>query len=267
MITLLPHVFVGIAFCGFIALMPVPSDAQPYRRSCHFVVEVVPQGAGLEDILYSFRIYGTTPRYSRVNDLRRVIRDYGTTCLQTHWANRDADGAPPECREPTHFEMQEYPFTAMADQIRNDLCDANPGELRLTADVELFIRGERGCIERDEERGVVDPARYIVLAPNYQLTCPARDIGGFENVEPSPPAAPSHPNTRFPGNDITLIELEDAEGWQACWQACEETAACHAWTFRDAGTSGARYTGPICLLKSEVGEMVEDDCCQSGVRG
>lgn len=245
---------------AFMVNLPTPASA--YRRSCHFVVELNPEGERLEPVIYSFRVYGTTERYTRVNDLRRSIRSSVTTCLQSHWANRDAESPPASCTDLADtFEMQECPFSEMAEQFRDDICDANLEEQRLTVDIEVFIRGKRGCLERDEERGVVDPAAYVVIAPDYNITCPIGDSGSWGTY-----FRPPLPNTRLPGMDILpWIALEGDQDWRACDEHCENTAGCEAWTLRGAGTSGPSRPEPQCILKSGTPQAVEDDCCQSGI--
>ena len=245
---------------SILATGAAPVEAQ-HRRSCHFVVEVVPTDGASEQLIYSFRVYGTVQYRSQANDLRRDIRRDVTTCLQSHWANRDAGSAPAAC--DTRFEMQEYPFTSLAEQIRDDLCNANRDALRVTADVELFIRGERGCIERDEERGVVDPAAYIVLAPGYQLVCPIRDAGGSEAYFPFTRL----PGVRLPGHDLAQVPMTRSQGPDDCEAECADYGtACQAWTYRGPGTSGARYPDGVCLLKSAGRNETNDPCCESGIR-
>ena len=78
------------------------------------------------------------------------------------------------------------------------------------------------------------------------------------------PAAATYlplPNTRLPGNDLYLIEL-DAPNWMLCRQACTEDERCGAWTYRKPNAG----SGPICLIKSRAGLPVPDTCCRSGVK-
>jgi hypothetical protein len=146
----------------------------------------------------------------------------------------------------------------MYTQIREDICDANRAETRLTADIELFIRGHRGCLERDEERGVVDPAAYVMIAPNVRINCPIREGGGSEMGGPAPLE-----NTRLPGHDLPGGRSNGLASWRECREQCVFADGCGAWTFRPAGVWGESQS--VCLLKSRAASQVEDSCCTSGI--
>ncbi|MEZ5667575.1 MAG: PAN domain-containing protein [Alphaproteobacteria bacterium] len=231
-----------------------------HERSCYFTLEVNPTDASQQNAIYPFTVFNTVQYLTQVNDGRRAIRQHVTGCVETHWNDRNAT-RPFACQDSGRIDMAQYPFQNMYEQIRQDLCDANRDAVRLPVNVTLFIRGERGCLERDEDVGV-DPVAWAVIATSHQLNCPIREGGGWEMSGPQPPANPPLPNTRLPGHDIGAQAVDD---WQACWTLCERTDGCAAWTFRAAGTSGPG-SAALCLLKDGVGVQVADGCCQSGTR-
>lgn len=253
-------VFTHAAVVLFAVVAALPAMAQ-HERSCHIVVEINPTEAGLTDKIYSFRIFNTVDRRSQANDGRRAIRQRVTSCLQTHWNDRNTT-RPSLCQDAGRIDMSQYPFENMFEEIRQDICGANRDELRLNVDVELFVRGERGCLERDEERGVVDPAAYVVIARGFRFNCPIPEGGGWEMG--GAPAAPPLPGIRLPGRDIAPPR-EIANRWQECWGLCEATDACGAWTFREPGTWRGTDSA-VCLLKSGAGPQVVDTCCHSGIK-
>lgn len=235
------------------------------RRSCHFVVEVNPTDDGLEHVIYSFRVFNTVGNRFQFNDARRVIRRRVIDCVLAHWNDRN-ETPPYACRDWGRVEMSEYPFQNIYEEMRQRICETNRDELRLPVNIEMFIRGRRGCLERDEERGVVDPAVRISIASNFEFNCPAREGSRFEMI-PAPPDTPPLLNIRLPGNDLRDIgpQHRQAETWQECWRRCEYNDDCRAWTFRAAGTSGTG-SAALCLQKSGVTIQVPDTCCQSGIK-
>ncbi|MCP4380015.1 MAG: hypothetical protein GY798_01060 [Hyphomicrobiales bacterium] len=246
---------------GLLAVSGAKPVLAQHERSCHIVVEVNPTDAGLAGKIYSFRILNTVDRRSQANDGRRAIRQRVTSCLQTHWNDRNTN-RPSLCQDADRINMSQYPFESMFEEIRQDICGANRDQLRVNVDVELFIRGERGCLERDEERGVVDPAAYVVIASNFRLNCPIPEGGGWEMG--GAPATPPLPNIRLPGRDIPPPR-EVSNDWKECWRLCEATDECGAWTFRAPGTWPGTASA-VCLLKTGAGVHVPDACCQSGIK-
>jgi len=246
---------VGVAAVA--AANPVMAD---YRRSCHFEVEVKPTESGLEAVIYTFRIFNTVEHRRDANDGRRAIRQRVTNCILGHWNDR-SETRPYACQDSGRIEMSQYPFNNMYEQIRQGVCDKNREQLRLPVNIKMFIRGERGCLEYREDRGV-DPVAIVSIASNFRFNCPIREGGAFE---PSPPL----PRTRLPGNDLHGIGAQaEAETWQECRDRCERLDACRAWTWRAAGTSGALAEGAaLCLLKSAAATPVPDPCCHSGIKG
>jgi hypothetical protein len=156
--------------------------------------------------------------------------------------------------------MSQYPFNDMYEQVRQDVCDKNR-DVRLPVNIKMFVRGKRGCVERDEE-AIVDPVGIISVASNYELNCPARECGAFE---PSPPL----PRTRLPRHDLHGIGAQaEAETWEECRDRCERLDACRAWTWCAPHTSGALAEGAaLCPLQSGADPRVSDPCCHSGIKG
>jgi hypothetical protein len=241
---------------------PVMADE---RRSCRFEVEVKPTESGREDVIYTFVVFNTVEHRIDANDGRRAIRQRVTNCILGHWNDRN-ETRPYACQDSGRIEMSQYPFNNMYEQIRQDICDKNRDQLRLPVNIKMFIRGERGCLERSEDRGV-DPVAVVSIASNYRFNCPIREGGASERGPGTPPDRPPLPNIRLPGNDLLDIPLAErqVETWQQCWSKCDANNNCLAWTFRAANTPG---TGPhaLCLQKSGEGAHVSDTCCQSGVK-
>ncbi len=147
---------------------------------------------------------------------------------------------------------------------------------RQSVDLVLFIRGDRGCVEHYGSSGYLDPVERVEIASGYWIDCPTPQ----EIVQPetgqigiAPPqqltcvgesCAPPLPNTRLPGHDISDSAIP-GRTWRTCQHSCQDNAACRAWTFRRAGTSGAG-SPEHCLLKSEAGTQTPDACCDSGIK-
>jgi hypothetical protein len=152
-----------------------PALAQPYRRSCHFVVEVNPIGPG-EGVTYSFRVFRIVQSLREANDGRRDIRQHVTICVRGHWNDRN-ETRPYACQDWGYgSDMEQYPFDNMYQQIRQDICHANRAPVRrhnVPVNIEMYIRGERGCLERSEDRGV-DPVAIVSIARNFNFDCPRR---------------------------------------------------------------------------------------------
>lgn len=248
---------------GTLAITGTSPAVAQHERSCHLVVEVNPTGTGLEGLIYSFRVFINVSRRSQANDGRREVRQHVTDCVLAHWNDRN-ETRPYACQDWGRANMEQYPFNNMYEQIRQDICDKNRNELRLPVNIEMFIRGKRGCLEYSEERGVVDPAARVEIASNFTFNCPIREGGRFECVGEC--CEPPLPHIRLPGNDLPggVIPTPD-EGWCDCQARCERNTDCQAWTWRDAGTSGPG-SPEYCLLKSQAGQRIQDDCCHSGIK-
>ena len=254
----------------FAAASPAAAD---YRRSCRAALEIRPAGSSTAIEAYQWRVYNTVTWYHEVNEARREARRAIVTCVESHWDARDDGSAPHACQTRGSLEFDDYPFTHLAGQLRDDLCRATD-EVRLDVDLVLFIDGERGCVV---DGGNINPATRVDIASGYRINCPIPEGGGWECVgegcdgdgdEPDErsvmPDRPPLPNVRLPGNDIGGA-WTPGQGWQTCWQMCEDNPACGAWTFRAEGTSGPGSQAG-CLLKSTAGVQVPDPCCQSGIK-
>lgn len=249
----------ALGITGLAATDPVYAD---YRRSCRTVLEVVPQESGIRAEFYDFPVYNTVSRYYRVNEARRVIRRAVTSCLRTHWDQRDSESRPVACQSQGSLDFSHYPFDNLAARLRDDLCSANPDVLQMNVTINARIEGERGCVVNG---GNINPHTRVHLADSYQINCPARDIGSWICAG-CPPSEPPLPNTRLPGNDIGGIWIA-GEDWQTCWQMCEDNADCRAWTYRAPGTTWwLEESSARCLLKRAASALVRDNCCQSGIK-
>ena len=176
-----PRLFFILALSVLLALaLALPASGTDYRRSCLISITVNPFTTGRSTENYNFRVFNTVTQWADVNDARRAIRGHVENCVLTHWANRDGSSRPAACHDSGRIDMGHYPFDAMLAQIRDDICARNPDALRLSVDIELFIRGKRGCLEYSEERARVDPAAHTMVAPDFRLNCPIREGGGWE---------------------------------------------------------------------------------------
>lgn len=252
-------VFSMLAGCLFIGIGVGDSHAKDYTRSCRAVLEIRQNNTNNYIRGYEFVVRNTVSRYTQVNEARRQIRRAITNCMETHWSDRDADNRPVACQSYGSMDFSRYPFDSLESRLRNDLCATNPETLTMDVDIILFIDGERGCVE---DGGNINPATRVDLARSYTINCPIRDGGGDEQG-PSSEAAPL-PNTRLPGNDIASTWIGH-QTWQQCRDLCENNSACRAWTYRAAGSNGARNEA-LCLQKSAVSNQVSDTCCQSGIK-
>jgi hypothetical protein len=249
----------AIVVIGVSAIQPAKAD---YTRSCRATLEVRAAGANTAREFYHWVVRNTVTLYTQVNEARREARRAIVTCMQAHWDARDADAAPHACQSYGSLEFVDYPFANLAERLRDDLCAARPDEIRQDVDLVLFIEGERGCVE---DGGNINPATREDIASGYRIDCPIPDAGSWECVGEgcSGEGAPL-PGIRLPGNDIS-VTATPGEDWRACQQRCEDSAACQAWTWRDAGTSGPG-SPEACLLKSRAGTRVSDTCCHSGIK-
>lgn len=269
-----------LAAAAAMAILAAPADAD-YRRSCRAWLEIRPAGTSTAIESYQWRVYNTVSLYAQVNEARREARRAIVTCMETHWGARNGDAVPYACQSHDSLEFSGYPFSGLADQLRDDICGAS-SEVRHDVDLVLFIDGERGCVV---DGGNINPATRVDIASGYRINCPIPEGGGWERVDPppipeggdwdcvgegcadtagGPPSSPPLPGIRLPGNDIGGV-WTPGEGWQVCWQMCEDTPACRAWTWRGPGTTGAGSTAG-CLLKSRAGPQIPDTCCHSGIK-
>jgi hypothetical protein len=300
----------AVCVAAFAMASPAAAD---YRRSCHFVFEANPVEEGFESVTYSFRVFNTVRLQMWINDARRGIRKRVFNCIRAHWNDRN-EIRPYACQDweigdssifgatvpHVNGDMSQYPFANMFEEIRQDICNANPDELGVSVNLGTTIRGQRGCLERHEEEGV-DPAVYSFLESNFRFSCPGRigEGGGSEvyeepsfgegsdsevyegpsfgegsdsevyedpTVEEEEAEEPEAsfdilPNIRLPGNDLSIVDVADGD-WQACLEACAANDACGAWTYRN------RYQGvqSVCLLKYGASLRIPDTCCRSGIR-
>lgn len=269
------------AVAALVLAFAVPADAD-YRRSCRAWLELRPAGTSRAIESYQWRVYNTVTLLAQVNEARREARRAIISCMEEHWDNREAGTVPYACQTHGSLEFSGYPFLAnLSNQLRDDICGSSD-ELRHDLDLVLFIDGERGCVV---DGGNINPATRVDIASGYRINCPAPEGGGWERVDPppigdaggwecvgegcgdsasGPPASPPLPGIRLPGNDIGGA-WTPGQDWRACWQMCEDTPACGAWTWRGPGTTGPGSTAG-CLLKSRAGAQVPDACCHSGVK-
>ncbi len=248
---------------GVVAIVAAGPAMADHRRSCNFEVDVKPTQSGLKNVIYTFTVFNTVQYRTQANDGRRAIRQHVTDCILGHWNDRN-ETRPYACQDSGRIEMSQYPFNNMYEQIRHDICDKNPDQLRLPVHITMFIRGKRGCLEHSEDHGV-DPVAIVSIASNYRFNCPIREGGGFERGPATTPDRPPLPNIRLPGHDLPG-GVGEAATWQDCFNRCERNNDCRAWTFRAAGTSGSVSPNALCLQKSAEGEHVHDTCCQSGIK-
>lgn len=236
------------------------AEAREYRRSCRASLEVRAAGTNTVRESYQWRVHNTVSHYYQVNDARREARRAIVTCMRNHWDARDADGAPYACQSQGSLEFRDYPFSNLAERLRDDLC-AVSDEIRQQVDLVLFIDGERGCVV---DGGNINPATRVDIASDYRVNCPIPEGGTWECVGEG--CEPPLPGIRLPGNDLAGgVRPTPDQGWRNCEQMCEETSECQAWTWRDVGTSGPGST-EMCLLKSRAGMQISDRCCHSGIK-
>ncbi|WP_315742036.1 MULTISPECIES: PAN domain-containing protein [unclassified Bradyrhizobium] len=228
-----------------IAMSDVRPAAADYTRSCTATLEVRPSGTSTARKAYRWSVRNTVTHYYQVNEARREARRAITSCVRAHWDARDVDAVPSACQSHGSLEVRDYPFVNMAERLDTDLCVASPTNYAQDVDLVLFIEGKRGCVV---DGGNINPATRVDIASGYHISCPV----------------PPLPGIRLPGHDISRSEIP-GQDWRRCRQLCQDTAACRAWTWRRAGSSGAG-SAESCLLKSAAGVQVRDSCCHSGTR-
>jgi hypothetical protein len=273
-----------------VAAVAASSAFADVTRQCNAQWRFMPQNDSMTYVSYAFSARRTA---ALPNQARRDARATILACARDAWDNRDADMRPDSCTSRFDHELVDYPFDALARDVTDALCAANPEQDHMLISVELTITGDTGCVASgDSDR--------FTIASNVAIDCraPIGDGGGWECVgeecdgdeaevpigdggdwdcvgpgcegdatgteDDAPPATATYvplPMVRLPGNDLYMIEL-DAPNWMLCRQACTEDDRCGAWTYR-APTAAS---GPLCLIKSRAGIPVPDACCRSGIR-
>eukprot|EP01084_Bolivina_argentea_P179933 310885_1 len=62
------------------------------------------------------------------------------------------------------------------------------------------------------------------------------------------------------------IELNNNSNYKSCWQLCNETMNCQAWSFTDASCNNTYYTYPMCWLKGDIPlNGTSNKCAVSGI--
>ena len=64
------------------------------------------------------------------------------------------------------------------------------------------------------------------------------------------------------GGDLRHFDMPAGASGRACQQACENEAACRAWTYVRPGYLGA---SAVCYLKNRITRPVRKPCCLAGV--
>lgn len=235
-----------------------PAEAD-YTRSCTAILEVRPSGTSTARKAYRWSVRNTVTHYYQVNEARREARRAIASCVRAHWDARDVAAVPYACQSHDSLEVHDYPFVNLAERLHTDLCAARPTDYAQDVDLVLFIEGERGCVV---DGGNINPATRVNIASGYHISCPVPSGEGWACIGED--CHPPLPGIRLPGHDISHSEIP-GQDWRRCRQLCRDTAACRAWTWRRAGSSGAG-SAENCLLKSAAGVRVHDSCCHSGIR-
>ena len=274
----------ALAAVALVALAgPVGAD---YTRSCNAELVFDPRGDEVPTLTYNFSVARTVDLYAQVNRARREARARIIDCVRDHWAERAMDSRPRACRDAFRYEMRNYPFNALSKELTEAICAEAPPGGQVRIDVDLYITGNRGCVESDAN---MDPHDHFTIARDHPVQCVAIFVPGLilditepegedepPGTEPEPepepepgddppPADPVRfnvlPMFRLPGNDLSRIGLP-GPGWQQCRDLCRDNAACAAFTYR--GPTAASV--PVCLLKRSASVPVPDACCVSGIR-
>ncbi|MHA6323786.1 PAN domain-containing protein [Roseivivax sp. CAU 1753] len=239
-------------FAVFLAAMTGPASAT--TRWCEATIVVEPVDEALHGPWHEIRAAGWTMH--NPNQARRNARDKIDACIDEAWNSRQASARPNAC-----LTMQDWPYTSFLSEMTAEVCRLNPGHALIFIDLSVFFEGDTGCVSDGHPR-------LRSIAERFPLRCTDVVFPGAEVVTPParivPPATlaqPPLPNTRIPGNDLSVFPV-GAGGWRACMQACQDNDDCRAWTFRDA----FRGTENVCLLKGSVSARISDTCCQSGIK-
>jgi hypothetical protein len=247
---------VTIAISAMSAIRPAEAD---YTRSCTAILEVRLSGTSTARKAYRWSVRNTVTYYAQVNEARREARRAIASCVRAHWDARDVEAVPYACQSHGSLQVHDYPFVNLAERLRTDLCATRPPHNPQDVDLVLFIEGERGCVV---DGGNINPATRVDIASRYRISCPVTDSGSWTCIGED--CAPPLPGIRLPGHDISRSDIP-GQDWRYCRQLCQDAAACRAWTWRRAGSSGAG-SAEVCLLKSAAGGQVRDSCCHSGTR-
>ncbi|MHA6323785.1 PAN domain-containing protein [Roseivivax sp. CAU 1753] len=238
-------------------MVPATRAAAEVTRWCQATYDVGPGFSGGTWVQRAFSVSGTHP--TNPNRARRNASRRLDICVREHWNLRDSGVRPLSCRDG----FADYPFTAFEEEVSALICNANPGHLTLDISISVGRSGNTGCTGEEN-------LWTWEFVSDYRVRCPVGDRLGAQAESATPPARivppatlaqPPLPNTRIPGNDLSVFPVGDG-GWRACMQACEDDDDCRAWTFRDM----LRGSANVCLLKEAVSARISDPCCQSGIK-